>query len=279
MVNWRKNAFLKRGVRYTLRYTKGILYPRVGEILNTKYPPVLLNSIPKSGTFLLFNILKEIGSFRDLGEFIASQPSTSLTPITSNKVIRTLNTCVERELVGSHLYYDNRLYEFLNKNQFKHILIIRDPRDVAISEMKYVKYMNRWHYAHKLFKDLSDDESLELSLFGGKIKGVDYPGLKTRLQPYLGWMNKNDVCIVRYEDLVGECKYSTLNTIFAYINEGTHYMLTEKEITEALKGFEPGKSHTYREGGFNKWKGLLSETQKDRIIDEFKSELELMKYI
>ncbi len=137
------------------------------EINQHKNTKIFLTSIPKCGTWLLdkcINLLtkKNNGLWKYYEEGILRKPlapENALQLITPS--INVLNYCLknlkDNEYLISHMVFNKKYEKELNKNNFKVIFIIRDPRDQLISRIFYT-YKNPQMYPG--LQHLSFDELL-----------------------------------------------------------------------------------------------------------------------
>ena len=67
------------------------------------------------------------------------------------------------------------------------VYILRDPRDVAVSQMHYIKQLGN-HFAHQGYMALpSDHERLLVSIRGGELGGRKLQSLDERYRQFLRW--------------------------------------------------------------------------------------------
>ena len=112
---------------------------------------------------------------------------------------------VPGEVIRGHLFFDPRYAEQLRARNVVHFMIYRDPRDVVVSEAHYLRDMNRWHRLHPYFREAASiDDAITLSITGlvPAVPGVDDPNIAERFARYREWLDRDDCCCVRYEDLM-----------------------------------------------------------------------------
>ncbi|HGY54742.1 MAG TPA: hypothetical protein ENK44_03480 [Caldithrix abyssi] len=267
MINWRKNVITKKLIRYSLHIPRYVIHTSNRNGRRESGFPILANSIPKSGTHLLINILKSLPSVRDWGNFLASTPSFTFRELSLETVRKKIEYFVPNELIGAHLFYNQETDAALRQKQVIHYFVYRDPRDIVVSEAHYLAEMNRWHFLHSYFKSLPDMESrIELSIKGlGDLPGErKYPNIAKRLSYFIPWINNGHVFAIKYEELISDKKTEAINGIL------THYaskqsVLDSKEnlIEQILKNINPKNSHTFRTGKAGNWKTVFTERQKD----------------
>ncbi len=83
------------------------------------------------------------------------------------------------------------------------VCILRDPRDVAVSQLHYIKRLKK-HPIHEAFMGLpSDSERLMLCIRGGELGERRMLSLDERYRRFSGWAEDGGSVVVRFEDLVG----------------------------------------------------------------------------
>ena len=236
-------------------------------------PPIIANSLPKSGTHLLLQMLNSIEDTNNFGRFIATTPSLTLREKSPQKLATKIHSLVPGELVGAHMYYDKQLLAAANEVNALSFFIYRDPRDVIVSEIEYLTNMNRWHRMHKHYRNAkSKEQRIKLALFGYDEK---YPDATSRLMPYVGWLAERDVTKVRYEDLVGPERDIELTRILT-----THSQKTGEKVNlqAAKSALDPQKSHTFRRGGSGNWKTYVPSELQDIFTTEINKALVAFGY-
>lgn len=272
-INWRKNVVTKKLFRYSLGIPRYLFYAKNSNNSFYGNMPILANSIPKSGTYLLINILKELPFIRDWGNFLASTPSFTFKELTTKEVKQKINYFVPHELIGAHLFYDQEVNNYLKNKNIIHFFIYRDPRDIVISEAHYLTEMNRWHYLHRYFKAQPDLESrINLSINGiDKLPGNRvYPDIYQRYSRFLPWIHNEHVFAMKYEDLVLHKRNQIFENMYEFLKN--HYKnkftLSKDYFLElANNGASPKNSHTFRSGKTGTWKKILTTEQKKRLKD------------
>ncbi len=229
--------------------------------------PVLANSIPKAGTNLLIRAISLIDSYhRKLHKtFVESTESEFRQVITKHNA--------NKILVG-HLPYNMHLSEELSKNKVTNILMVRDPRDIALSNVHYIQSIDKSHRLHKYFSEKlkSFDDRLLASICGipscelnGEPSSMD---IGWHIRRYLGWTNDNRCLVIRFEDLIGkngggsdERQRTTLKRILEHLE----IEKSEDEITAiAGKVFNIG-SRTFNKGSIGHWKSVYTSHHVEHI--------------
>ena len=230
-------------------------------------PPVLANSFPKSGTYLLMQILQVLPDIRDWRLFLASTPSFTFRELSVESMGQKIRQLAPGELAGAHLFYSRDLSAVLREKPVSHFFIYRDPRDVVISEAHYLSKMNRWHRLSKYFRALSNmEDRISFSITGALEPDFpyDYPDIAQRFERYKGWLNDPGVCVLKYEDLVPDKRKSVIKKIIRfYLSTFCSDYDEDAYVIKALNNINPARSHTYRQGNIGYWRTVFTERQKD----------------
>src|SRR5687768_7590712 len=167
-----RNGFVRKGARAALAVPKWV---RSWTATNADYaarPPVLANSFPKSGTHLLAQLTEGLPDRVNYGAFLGSETSSfQLRERSAANTHRFIRNFVPGEVIRGHLYYETSYAEELVKRNAVNYFVYRDPRAVVVSEVHYLRDMNRWHRLAKYFRRLPTiGEAISLS-----IRGFDPP--------------------------------------------------------------------------------------------------------
>ncbi len=254
-----RNTVLRKGTAYLLQAPRWVVRAVAAQHEYRDRRPIIVNSIPKSGTHLLMQLARAVSGTRYYGSFVAHGWSVTLRPNTEDQILFRLKQIVPGEVVGAHLHYNGKVAQFFKELPAVHLFIYRDPRDVILSEAFYLSEMNRWHRLHRILKAISDEESRVRTLIEG-VPGL-YADIGTRLRSYLGWLNEPDTIAVRYEGRA--CAIRALaNHICADVAGIGELDALAKRMEEAI---DPSRSHTFREGGSGRWRRGLSPENLARI--------------
>lgn len=249
----RASPALRKALAVGLRLPRAVLRPWPPADATHTRPPVLVNSIPKSGTHLVLQLARALPETRYWGTFIATTPSLTLRPRTPDALARRLGRLLPGEVTGAHLFHSQNSETALRATGALHLFVCRDPRDVLLSEAHYLATMNRWHRMHRPFRRL-DDPTARLRL---AIEGFDarYPPCEQRLAPYLGWLAAPDTLVLRYEDFFGPARAKTLARISAAFASRARWPGDQQALAARLAAaIAPQKSHTFHTGGTQKWR-------------------------
>jgi sulfotransferase 6B1 len=259
-----KSAMARRLYGVYLRYPQ--LLARRGATVTDfqNNPPVIVNSIPKSGTHLLSQIVAVLPHKTNYGDFWTCIPSYSYKQYSKKTMLKKIQSLAPGELTLAHLFYDPLYAEALQAKQSLHFFIYRDPRDIAISEAHYLTYINRWHRLHPIYKKTSSPEKrITLALEGlTHNKSLVYPNVAERCKDYLDWLGKPGVCAIKFEDLVSEGQEKALRQIFTFYAERVNLDCDVEQLIKAARlNINPSQSPTFKDGKVGSWKRLFTPAQ------------------
>ncbi len=260
----RASPLVRKGValfKQVPRFSSRMLGRRQGT------PPVIANSFPKSGTHLLVQVLEALPGVVDYESFIASIPPIRFAERSDGVIHRRIGLIAPGELVSAHLHFRPSFADRLSGLGCVHFLIYRDLRDVAISEAHYLTRMNRWHRAHKYFSSLPDDDARILTALRGIPPGeadYHYPNIAERFAPFEAWLERPEVCGIRFEDLAGSNQQETLRKIAEFY--GARVVENGLDI-EALArrmaaNIDPARSRTFRSGKIGAWRSTFGDEHR-----------------
>lgn len=250
-----------------LRQIPRALYRRKAE--NDEYlnnPPILVNSFPKSGTHLLFQIAKAFPNTDNFGSFVASQPSVSFKVRSNKEHLDLISKIIPGEIVRAHLFYDEEYVRALNAKNCVIFFIYRDLRDVVVSDAHYLGEINKWHRMYRYFKKLNREERILRAIIGFSDEEIPfyYPNIAERFSNFAGWLTIQDVFPVRFEEIISPDKQIILNKIAEFSLRGRKmdYSIT-KILNQMMINMRPEKSHTYRSGRKENWKLEFTDEHRD----------------
>lgn len=182
-------------------------------------PPVFVNSIPKSGTHLLERALSLMGASTQVPLFLSSAAAGNYPPgadetvlvgvgmpvLVSARLLRqALAGLAPGQVVTGHVPYSPPLEKLLRELGFRMILIVRDPRDVAVSLAHHIAREPR-HRLHASFAKLSPDDRILRAITGVRGDGDEQlDDIYRRYHAVLPWLGSGLCLLVRFEDLVGQ---------------------------------------------------------------------------
>lgn len=229
---------------------------------------VLINSYPKAGTHLL------LSCFELLKEF----PSPLIYHIDPDyrNSNRLLSRMLNGQVISGHFFYSDELIKHLQLNSIKTLFIIRDLRDIAVSNFYYITYKDKTHRLHKYFKSLPNDEARLLAAIEGveakdlkQAKGM--PSIGDFARNYQPWVQSKDCLTLKFEDLVG-VKGGGTNEVMEFTLEQIFNYLEISDLDHKLEFIKENlfntNSKTFRSGQIGNWKKHF----KALHIEAFKKE-------
>jgi len=226
---------------------------------------ILINSIPKSGTHLLENILcsyKDI--YRPLVKTLNKNNIYKLGP---------LNNLFKKKYYGnlflSHLSYEDYSKYLINRKNVKIIFLIRHPGAILIANIYYIKKEKK-HKFHNRFKNLDIPKCIDMVL-NEKKENIFYKNILS----FNKWLNHKDILTIRYEDIIDSKLYKKDNffkNLFEFINITVDGDFVNKIFENDFKS-----SLTYRK----KTKDWIEELNYEQLIkfkDIYKDILKIYGY-
>jgi hypothetical protein len=234
-------------------------------------PIVFGNSFPKSGTNLLLQILGSLtalDAFLDRETFILTyRRGVKRAP---EAVTRDLVRLLPGEVAGGHVFATEANKAAFRERGARCLFIYRDPRDVAVSHAFFVTNMAPYHAHHDYYANVltSMEERIATSIVGRPGIAIEFPNIRARFEPYLGWLQQEYVLPLRFEDLIHD-RRRTLERMLDHIEAGGYRIPAGRE--RALDVFErsidPSKSRTFREGRTGSWREHFTSEHRALFAD------------
>ncbi len=226
------------------------------------YPRVLANSMPKAGTHLLVRLLAllEFREWRGAFDVGPGEGIVTLRDADVQRVRYALSSLAPGWFVRSHMYYYPEIDQALKEIDIRVITIVRDPRDVCVSDAFHIAKRPD-HRLHRYYAKMSDSERLMASIVGmdsNRLSGGS-PSLDigTHYRNYVGWTDQHCGIVVKFEDLIGEkgggdngVQKETVRRIRDFLGLKLSDNATAR-LCSAL--FWPG-AKTFREGKVASWR-------------------------
>ena len=251
---------------------------------------VVANSIPKSGTHLLDRLLVLLGfemieggirphlvsgRYRPVRRLLRGRGEKVTVGVVSPQQVsrswlaRRLSGIPEGGFLNAHCIHSPELADIFRREGMRIVCILRDPRDVAVSQMHHIK-QRKQHFAHKEYMALpSDRERLMVSIRGGQLGGRELQPLQLRYRQFLDWQGDEGAVMVRFEDLVGpEGGGSEEAQRLVVERVGGHLGVPVGEGTiRAVKEGLFGIGSTFRKGQIGGWREEFS-SEHERAVEE-----------
>lgn len=271
---------------------------------------VFVNSLPKSGTHLLAkaiqifgyheyftrdnyvdNTPKFLGSYeirrvlknQNLIDRKQKEESLNIGIVFPNLIPKSqlqywLECLPKSQYINGHIPYNPEFSKVLTDSNYRHVCIIRDPRAVTISRMKFI--INSESAKDILpqgiplkadLEPMSTTERLSFLLKGGYAKKADLK-IYSFAQIYrsiLAWGKDPNCLLVRFEDLIGEQgggnkekQTQTLRNLANHLN-----VPWDSAIASQTKNVYDPKTRTFRVGNINSWKTALEPEDLAILIE------------
>jgi len=169
---------------------------------------------------------------------------------------RRLGQVPDGSVVSAHCVYSPGFEEILHRQDLRMVCILRDPRDTALSHMRYLQERPR-HPAFGEYMSLSDDhERLMYSIRGGWLGDYPLESLDARYRRFLDWKHKAGAELVKFEELVGPGgggSEASQREATRRVADHLGIELDEDRLEEICGGLF-GQGRTFRKGQSGGWR-------------------------
>ena len=253
---------------------------------------VVANSVPKSGTHLLTRLLVLLGfeqarlggirshlvsgPYAPIKRFLRGRGTEKVTvgvvfpeQVDRRWLKRRLGRVSDGQFVTAHCVHTPELAGLLREQGMRTVCILRDPRDVAVSQMHHIK-QRKQHPVHEGFAALpTDGERLMFSIRGGELGGREMLSLDERYRRFSGWASEEGAVVVRFEDLVGPRGGGSAGAQRRAVGKvAAHLGVAADEATLARVGEGIfGEGQTFRKGMIGGWREEFS-AEHERAAEE-----------
>ena len=248
---------------------RGLTILRHGYDKVFRLPIVFGNAIPKCGSKLLFNILRgltELGPFVEAG-LNEIKPNFQGEVTSQAWIDLQLNALRGGDIRFGYLYGYDENVKMLSQDNWASFLIIRNPRDQIISAIFYAMEIHTGHALHAFLHAQNNMEDRISALILGNDDGVNWrASIFGRYEKFLPWMSNEEICVIRYEDLIRNRETELCRILSHLSNRGFTPNIPQDEAIRILRRqMIPSKSETFRKGQLGEWRKYF--TQKN--ITEF----------
>ncbi len=248
-------------------------------------PRTLIISIPKAGTHMLTATLNSFPKLMSSQRHIRMPDVADIEKTLLNedeffvpdvvKLKAALNKIRKGQFGSAHFFYNRDVEGVLKNLDFKIIFVIRDPRDIVVSQYKYISNLKRHPYHDFFLEQLKTPEAQLRACIEG-IKGADvyrknnglkfmsndFAGIADKLRAYGGWLDSPIVQTVSFEKLRGlagggddATRIEGFNSIAKHINRE----MPEERLIKLLGASKTTKSATFRKGTIGEWRKYFKE--------------------
>ena len=188
---------------------------------------VICNSVPKSGTYLLTEMLKATGLWADLGHHANTRGLIRVRPDGARETGRKIPALLWAHAMPNgfscpaHIEYSPYVEDYLlSSSRHKMLFIIRDPRDLVISWVDFVYGSESYGRMSPLNGYLRASGSASFPTDEARI-GVTIENLpKTRISDFVPWINSPACHTIRFEELYAELTRSEIGPSVGPVLEG-----------------------------------------------------------
>jgi hypothetical protein len=228
-------------------------------------PRFFLNSIPKSGTHLLKQLLLGIPGIQynsQIGLYghYHYQTDEKLNPI---------KNLTPHSFANGHLHYSVEWETFFKELNMKQVFVLRDPRDILISYAHFIPKTQIDHlYPTFTQEGFTHRDRIKFLIEGGPLLEdgkPDHPGIREWYQSFSGWLNRPNVHAIRFEDMIAsaQMKWNTTGELLDFLSDGVDNPLHREDwITAMISNIRPEASVTFRKGKSGGWKDEMDDELK-----------------
>ena len=224
--------------------------------------PVLVNGSPKTGTTWMLRLITSFPGYRIANGYNFQGD------------INRYHQMLSGEVVHGHDPYSPQLWQILQSEDIKVILMVRDPRDQTVSRMFHIR-RDENHLWKQRLESMNDDEALMACIEGHP----KLPGTATMIALTNSWINAGEKALcIKYENLlldpVGHLEKAlnyfgvsvSKKLIRAIVDRNSFARLSVgRKIWKSVR--EPGQedpSSHYRKGIIGDWKNYFKPAHIQR---------------
>lgn len=251
----------------------------VNRLFNKKAPKVLANSIPKSGTNLLLRALYLLPKMHRKFHRTLNHNTSSPCEIISN--------LKNGQICSAHLKYSDEIRDVLCKSDVKNIIIVRDPRDIAVSTAMYITYKDTNHRLSDYFINTlkNDHQRIMASIEGipatNLDDGIESLSLISHYAGYMDWSKCRDCLFIKFEDLIGERGGGSAKAQSLCVQKIIDHIginITDVQLHKVCKNIFNPTSRTFVKGQIGTWKKTLQTDHISKIKESMGSYLIQLDY-
>jgi hypothetical protein len=240
-------------------------------------PRVLANSLPKAGTHLVAQLLRNLPNVHFSGRHHA-MPDFRRDPhrqmsIDWDSVRRALSSVSDGQYMTSHFAALPKLLELLADLEYQTVFIVRDPRDVVVSNAFFISNLRRHDLFERFHADFRTTEERIMACIRGFPANDRSRGLESigeRLRSFAGWSDDPRTYTTRFEDLVGargggsdHLQLDEVRRIAAHVGRPLDVAVAQAIAQKTWST----RSSTFRKGIIGDWRNHFTEAH----VQEFKS--------
>lgn len=244
-----------------------------------RVPPILVLSVPKSGTNFLsaaLQFLTRETAYRPRRHVRSVRPDGSKRP--ERELIAEIRGMRGGDILTTHIAHGEKELAAVRESRPVAFFMVRDPRDVLISYVHYVTDMAVNNHRHEQFRSLHDhDTRLTTAIVGQPDWGL--PPFGHALDRQLGWLDEPGIETIRFEDLVDNGP--GFGQVAGHLRTRAPALRahSQSDLAASLaQSARPDASATFRQGTVGGWREELGAHHLQLIEDIAGNQLERLGY-
>ena len=237
---------------------------------------ILCNSWPKSGTHLLLNMSEIIlGGKGDWYKDGAIKSPPNDINLLFERINERINSHGNNFAMKGHIGYSEEILNFIKTNNIKVLFIIRDPRDVVCSTIRWVTDLRKNWDANEYFSGLEKEDQLSyaikgmpsISPFSDNDSFVLWEqSIVERYKLITPWANNENACFLKYEELSGNLGEKLFNESIERVIK--FLSIEDVAVVKKLKNnLIDKKSPTFHSGKSGEWRNEFSKKNIEEFIE------------
>jgi hypothetical protein len=221
---------------------------------NTKpslLPPFIMNSIPKSGTHLMSQILKGMPGVTQGAHLYAGIEHL-------NEHRQALKTMKSNEFILGHIYHSSEWVSMMQHFGMKQVFLYRDPRDIVVSFVHFIHRLPQSKlYPILMKRGITFKEQLLTVIQGVNTPQLYYHDIAEWIGMFDGWIHTPNVLSIKYEQLRAshDSQLHTLQQIAEFLWDGLTPPLPLAHLAVRMQAnINPQQSPTFRQGSTGNWR-------------------------
>jgi len=246
---------------------RGIVSLRWGPGELARMPVVLGNSMPKSGSHLIIQVLHgltRLGAFVNPG-FPPVNRSEDNHKLPAEAVLENIQRMRPGDIGYGYVHAAEPFLSALTRAGRATVFVYRDPRDVIISHVFYATEMHEEHGMHHYYTKVlkSMEERINAAIQGVEQPGTELNSIRAKYDNYLGWREQPEMLCLRFEDMILN-QEAALGRLLDYLAERGFNPKASRSAAVAMiqSAIHPRRSGTYRKAKPGNWQEHFTPANK-----------------